>query len=119
MVTWYGEASVEEVIVEKLVRDKIPELICAAGKQPVFRVARKSERLQLLIAKLREETDEFEATPSLDELVDLLAVLHALQIELSIADDVLAGAMSGKAADRGAFQCGIVLTIPGARRDDP
>jgi predicted house-cleaning noncanonical NTP pyrophosphatase (MazG superfamily) len=68
-------------VTEKLVRDRIPELIRTAGDDPIVRVAGAEERFALLVAKLREETDEVAAAHPLEvpeELGDLLEVLHAV-----------------------------------------
>jgi predicted house-cleaning noncanonical NTP pyrophosphatase (MazG superfamily) len=58
-------------VIEKLVRDRIPELYGSSASGPGNRVAEPEEMLSLLVAKLYEEVDELAADPSLDELVDV------------------------------------------------
>ena len=48
-------------IYNKLVRDRIPEIIRGAGKEPVTRVLDEKEYLHELIKKLKEEVAEFES----------------------------------------------------------
>ncbi|NHJ85247.1 MAG: phosphoribosyl-ATP pyrophosphohydrolase [Asgard group archaeon] len=62
----------------KLVRDKIPSIIQQQGKQTKTRVATNSELIPLLSSKLMEESEEYIATSSVEELCDILEVLHAL-----------------------------------------
>ena len=45
--------------MEKLVRDKIPDIIRADGEEPSIRIASKDEFYTLLVQKLDEEVDEF------------------------------------------------------------
>lgn len=44
---------------DKLVRDKIPQVIKATGKECEFEIARNEERYKLLEDKLNEEVNEF------------------------------------------------------------
>jgi predicted house-cleaning noncanonical NTP pyrophosphatase (MazG superfamily) len=98
---------------EKLVRDKIPEIIRAAGGQPQLRRATQGERLGLLLKKLQEESDELEREPSLEECADVLEVLLAIATELGFTEQALLDSAASKTANRGAFQQGYVLEIPG------
>jgi predicted house-cleaning noncanonical NTP pyrophosphatase (MazG superfamily) len=70
----------------KLVRDRIPEIIEAAGGHPSTRVLDKAERLPAMLAKLQEESDELRAAASTaeqgEELADVLEVLKAIASEL-------------------------------------
>ena len=63
----------------KLVRDRIPEIIEAAGGQATARLLDQAERLPALLAKLQEESDELRAAASpavqSEELADVLEVL--------------------------------------------
>lgn len=62
----------------KLVRDKIPEIILAQGEKPVTRVLEDAEYLACLEQKLREETAEYLESGKLDELADIMEVVYAL-----------------------------------------
>lgn len=66
------------VIHEKLVRDRIPEVIEKSGKTCVTRVLSDEEYLAALDAKLQEELNEYQADKSMEELADLLEVMMAV-----------------------------------------
>jgi len=65
------------VIHEKLVRDRIPEIIEKSGKACVTRTLPDAEYLAALDAKLQEELNEYLADKSMEELADLLEVMMA------------------------------------------
>ncbi|HWT55677.1 MAG TPA: nucleoside triphosphate pyrophosphohydrolase [Candidatus Microsaccharimonas sp.] len=96
-------------IYNKLVRDKIPQIIEAEGKKPVTRYLRKDEYLQALIDKLGEEYEEFKADNSAEELADLQEVILALADALDITPGELAKTVSKKTLERGAFKKRIFL----------
>jgi len=94
----------------KLVRDKIPEIIKGQGKTCEFYVADKRELGQRLIEKIREEISEFEEDPSVEELADVYeAFLGILQHHNTRISDVVFFA-NRKASERGKFERGIILT---------
>lgn len=88
---------------EKLVRDRIPQIIRAAGKRPIVRIAQPAEYRRLLRAKLVEEVEEFLADEDPTELADVLEVLHALAAEAGLGPDGLERLRARRAAERGAF----------------
>lgn len=63
---------------DKLIRDKIPEVIAADGKSCKTRVLHDDEYRQHLKTKLQEEVDEFTKTPCIEEIADILEVLEYL-----------------------------------------
>ncbi|MDD6200028.1 MAG: nucleoside triphosphate pyrophosphohydrolase, partial [Firmicutes bacterium] len=63
---------------QKLVRDKIPELIAAGGETPVIRVLEDGEYLSRLEDKLEEEVAEYRQSGEPEELADILEVVYAL-----------------------------------------
>ena len=63
---------------EKLVRDKIPQIIRETGAEPLVRVADEAEYVQLLRRKLLEEVGEFLDSGATEELADILEVVLAL-----------------------------------------
>lgn len=65
------------VIHNKLVRDRIPEIIEASGKACVTRILSDAEYISALDAKLQEELNEYLADGSMEELADLLEVMMA------------------------------------------
>jgi predicted house-cleaning noncanonical NTP pyrophosphatase (MazG superfamily) len=91
---------------DKLVRDKIPQIIRARGSEPIIRVASAAEYRQLLLAKLAEEADEVLAADDADmpeELADVLEVLLALASDLGLGAGQLEELRKTKAAERGGF----------------
>ena len=62
----------------KLVRDRIPEMIRAQGETPVVRVLDEAEYRRCLEDKLDEEVAEFHASGDIEELADILEVVYAL-----------------------------------------
>ncbi|MDL2363606.1 MAG: nucleoside triphosphate pyrophosphohydrolase [Patescibacteria group bacterium] len=98
-----------KIIYNKLVRDKIPEIIKASGKKPTFRYLNKQEYLEALVIKLGEEYDEFKQDRNIEELADLQEVILALADAMNISPSELAKAFSQKALARGKFQSRIYL----------
>ncbi len=62
----------------KLVRDKIPEIIIKSGGKPKIHIARKNEYWLKLKEKLREEVEEFIKDESETELADILEIVDAI-----------------------------------------
>ena len=65
------------IIHNKLVRDKIPQIIEQSGKICVTRILSDEEYAAALNAKLQEELNEYLADGSMEELADLLEVMMA------------------------------------------
>lgn len=66
------------VIHNKLVRDKIPEIIEKSDKKAITRTLTQEEYLSELDRKLNEECAEYQADKSLEELADMLEVMYAI-----------------------------------------
>ena len=93
----------------KLVRDKIPQIIKDSGKTAVTRVADDNEYLQLLRAKLLEETNEYLESGAAEELADILEVVLALAKAGGCSEEALFALREDKAAKRGGFDEKILL----------
>lgn len=93
----------------KLVRDRIPEIIQSKGIIPVTRIASEEEYHQKLRAKLQEEVDEFLENSNEEELADILEVVFALCDHHQIDKDRLELLRKDKAEKRGKFQNRIIL----------
>ena len=65
-------------IYNKLVRDKIPEIIEADNKICITRIMNDQEYLQSLNQKLQEELNEYLESGNIEELADLEEVLRAI-----------------------------------------
>ncbi|KAB2347035.1 nucleoside triphosphate pyrophosphohydrolase [Actinomadura rudentiformis] len=104
---------------EKLVRDRIPEIIRdAGGTDASVRAAEEGEYKALLRAKLYEEAGEYVASGDPAELADLLEVLHALAAAHDISPAELERRRAAKAGERGAFTHRLVLRLPAGVNED-
>ena len=63
---------------DKLVRDKIPEIIFNTGKKPKVYVANEVEYSAHLKKKLQEEVQEFLEEPCVQELADIQEVILSI-----------------------------------------
>ena len=93
----------------KLVRDRIPEIIGKSGKTPVTRVLDADEYRAELRRKLLEETNEYLESGELEELADILTVLRALCKADGHTADELEAAYAHKLHERGGFDERIYL----------
>ncbi|MFW9788826.1 MAG: hypothetical protein ACFFE2_07540 [Candidatus Thorarchaeota archaeon] len=95
---------------EKLVRDKIPEIIREKGGNPKIRIAGPDELDVLLREKIVEEAQEFLFSGDTEELVDIQEAIDAL-LKLRKADQgLIAIQRHSKLLARGGFTKGYVLT---------
>lgn len=62
----------------KLVRDKIPEIIEKAGKTAYTHILSEEEYIAELDKKLGEEFAEYQADKNVEELADMLEVMYAI-----------------------------------------
>ena len=93
----------------KLVRDRIPEIIEENGAQCKYHVASDAEFEQALLNKLREEVEEFIKEPSVTELADIQEVLWRLQEVYNITEYDVRNTTRQKAQERGVFDEGYIL----------
>lgn len=99
------------LLKDKLVRDKIPEIIREKGGKPEVRVASKDELDVLLREKIVEEAQEFLFSGDSEELVDIQEAIDAL-IKLRKTDPALLELQRhSKLLARGGFSKGYVLVI--------
>lgn len=96
-------------VYNKLVRDKIPQIIEADGRKCEIRIADKKEHYELLEAKLKEEVQEFLEAKNLEELADVMEVLFGLAVSLGYSEEDLIRKREEKREERGGFGEGIVL----------
>ena len=96
-------------IYNKLVRDKIPQIIEADGKKFKTRILDDKEHFQELVKKLKEEIAEFEAEPSVEELADLKELIIAIREAMGIHAGHLEDVRRQKAAANGSFRNKIFL----------
>lgn len=98
-----------ETTYNKLVRDRIPEIIASDGKTCVCETLSDEDYLRLLDAKLTEELSEYQESHSLEELADLLEVLRAVAKARGWTWEDLEQVRQDKAAERGGFEKKILL----------
>jgi len=96
-------------IYNKLVRDKIPEIIKENGKESHCHIAEEKEYLEAIKAKINEEVEEFYETPCIEEMADILEVLRALGDCYGFDMDEIEKARVEKNRKRGAFKNRIIL----------
>jgi len=92
---------------DKLVRDRIPEIIKEKGKECKFRIASTEEYREKLVEKLLEEVLEFIETPCVEELADIQEVVEALMNEHKW--ESLRATTQFKKITRGSFRDKIIL----------
>ena len=101
-----------ERVYNKLVRDKIPDIIKEKGEIPIVKILEKEEYKKELERKLYEEYKEVldaKSDDRIEELADMLEIIRALaNLENKELDDILEIANSKK-EKRGAFEKGIFL----------
>ena len=102
---------------EKLVRDRIPEIIRAKGEVAITRIAAADEYPHSLKQKLQEEIDEYTASQEPEELADILEVVYALAEQAGISRTELELMRSIKASQRGAFTAHILLQIESTKKE--
>jgi predicted house-cleaning noncanonical NTP pyrophosphatase (MazG superfamily) len=94
---------------DKLVRDDIPEIVEANGERPVVHHVEGEEYTQRLLDKLDEEVGEYRSDRTVEELADVLEVVHALCGTYGVDWSELQQQREQKADRRGQFKDGIVL----------
>ncbi|MCK2017445.1 nucleoside triphosphate pyrophosphohydrolase [Peribacillus frigoritolerans] len=97
----------------KLVRDRIPEVIEATGKKFTTRVLDEMEYIEELKKKSFEELQEYAETESkedaIEELADVLEILHALAEYHGASIEEVEKVRKIKADKRGGFKEKIYL----------
>jgi predicted house-cleaning noncanonical NTP pyrophosphatase (MazG superfamily) len=94
---------------DKLVRDKIPNIIKKDGVKSKFHVADEKEYRQKLNEKLREEVEEFIEKPSAEEIADVLEVIEAIARINGIGIEDIKEQKLTKRSLRGGFSKRIIL----------
>lgn len=96
-------------IYNKLVRDKIPEIIEKSGKTAVVRTLPEDEYLKMLDQKLNEELGEYLQDQSMEEIADLLEVIHAVVVARNSSMEEVEKIRLSKKEKRGGFEKRIFL----------
>ena len=93
----------------KLVRDRIPEIIEASGKICATEILSDEAYLRMVDAKLDEELAEYHRDQTIEELADLLEVIYAAAMARGYTLEQLESVRAAKAEKRGAFANKILL----------
>ena len=93
----------------KLVRDRIPEIIETSGNTCVTEILSDEDYLRMLDAKLDEELAEYHADQNIEELADLLEVIRACAVARGYTVEELEQVRVEKVTKRGAFTRKILL----------
>lgn len=93
----------------KLVRDKIPEIIKQDNSIPITHIADNEEYWDKLKEKLKEEVDEFLKESTEEELTDILEIVYAIRDYKKINPEKLEQFREQKAQKRGGFKKKIIL----------
>ena len=94
----------------KLIRDRIPEIIEGAGKNCIVEVMDDETYIKYLDSKLSEELAEYQESKSLEELADLLEVIRAVAVARGSSIEEVEAIRRDKAEKRGGFEKRILLT---------
>lgn len=100
-------------IYNKLVRDRIPEVIESTGKQFTTRILENEEYIKELKKKSFEELEEYinaeNDNDAIEELADLLEIIHALTECHGASIEKVEAVRVKKAEKRGRFKEKIFL----------
>lgn len=99
----------ETIKYDKLVRDRIPQIIEKSGKRAVIEELDNETYKRYLDVKLGEELEEYLSSDSIEELADLVEVVYAILkfkgVDISKFEDI----RQKKALERGSFDKKLLL----------
>lgn len=93
----------------KLVRDKIPDIIAELGKTCVCETLSDEAYLIKLNEKLQEEVSEYLESGTIEELVDIGEVIHAILAYQNVSVEEYQRMRIDKRKARGGFEKRILL----------
>ena len=96
-------------LYNKLVRDKIPEIMISNGVTPVTETLNDADYIAALEKKLNEEVDEYHNDKNIEELADILEVVYALCEAQGYTLEDFKNTYEKKYAERGGFSEKIFL----------
>ncbi|AHM56322.1 hypothetical protein EAL2_c10230 [Peptoclostridium acidaminophilum DSM 3953] len=99
----------KKTVHNKLVRDRIPEIIEKSGKRAVTEILSDEEYMELLNKKLMEEVQEYIESGTLEELADIGEVMHAIMDLKGITIEEFQRVRMEKLEQRGGFKEKILL----------
>ena len=96
-------------VYNKLVRDKIPEIISADDRNPVTRILNEEEYISELNIKLQEEMKEYLEDNNVEELADIVEVIYGILDYKNVSLEEFESIRLRKVEKRGAFKERIFL----------
>lgn len=97
------------ITYNKLVRDKIPEIIESDGKTCKTELLSDEEYIKMIDAKLDEELAEYHKDQNIEELADLMEVIYAAALARGYSLEDLEMVREKKIQERGGFEKRILL----------
>ncbi len=94
---------------DKLIRDKIPEVVEAKGSKAIVEVLDDERFMEYLNLKLIEELKEYQESGSVEELADLVEVIYALLDIKGVQLEQFEKIRLDKVDERGAFRKRLLL----------
>lgn len=98
-----------KITYNKLVRDKIPEIIKKDDKTVITEILSNSEYIKLLDEKLNEECAEYQRSKEIEELADILEVIYAIAKSKDVSVQELERIRKDKVDKHGGFDKKILL----------
>jgi predicted house-cleaning noncanonical NTP pyrophosphatase (MazG superfamily) len=99
----------KRITYNKLVRDRIPEIIEKSGNKCIIEILSNEEYIEMLDKKLDEELAEYHKDENIEELADLLEVIYACAQARGYSLEELEKIRADKSDKRGSFSKKILL----------
>ena len=96
-------------IYNKLVRDKITEIIEADGRVAKYKILDDNEYRQELNKKLQEEVKEYLEDNNVEELADIVEVIYGILNSMNVSIQEFEKVRTNKQEKKGAFEKKIYL----------
>ncbi len=96
-------------VYNKLVRDKIIDIIEADGRMAKYRILDNNEYRKELNSKLQEEVKEYLDDNNVEELADIVEVIYGILNSMDVTIDEFEKVRIKKQEERGAFNKRIYL----------
>ena len=96
-------------VYNKLVRDKIPDIIKTEGRNVKVKILNDEEYRYELNKKLQEEVKEYLEDNNIEELADIVEVIYGILNSMNISIEEFEKVRKDKAENRGAFKEKIFL----------
>lgn len=96
-------------VYDKLVRDRIPEIIESSGNKCEIEVVSDEVAIEYLYKKLNEEVSELLEDKNLDEIADVMEVLFAIGSKYGYSEEDVLGRRNEKKCAKGGFEDNLIL----------